>query len=123
FFYVVQLMVVYLAGLPYLEFPAIRSTISRGGGLMKVVGLFAGIGGLEHGLAQAGHETVLLCENWAPACAVLQSRFPDVPRHGDVRELSDLPESTEVLCAGFPCQDLSQAGKTAGLEGSRSGLV
>ncbi|HLT02818.1 MAG TPA: DNA (cytosine-5-)-methyltransferase, partial [Geminicoccaceae bacterium] len=90
---------------------------------MKVVGLFAGIGGLEHGLAQAGHETVLLCENWAPACAVLQSRFPDVPRHGDVRELSDLPESTEVLCAGFPCQDLSQAGKTAGLEGSRSGLV
>jgi DNA (cytosine-5)-methyltransferase 1 len=90
---------------------------------MKVVGLFAGVGGLEQGLAQAGHETILLCENWAPACAVLRHHFPDVPRHGDVRELSDLPENTEVLCAGFPCQDLSQAGKTAGIGGSQSSLV
>lgn len=90
---------------------------------MKVVGLFAGVGGFELGLARSGHEAVLFCENWAPARAVLQARFPDVPNHPDVRDLIDLPESAELLCAGFPCQDLSQAGKTVGIDGARSGLV
>jgi DNA (cytosine-5)-methyltransferase 1 len=111
-----------LAGLPDLAILVIKATTS-GDIAMNVVGLFAGIGGLEHGLSHAGHKTTLLCENWTPACAVLQHHFPDVPMHGDVRELTDLPENTEVLCAGFPCQDLSQAGKTAGIRGSRSSLV
>ena len=90
---------------------------------MKVVGLFAGIGGFEVGLAGAGHATILACECWAPAVAVLEARLPGVDNHPDVRTLPDLPADTELVCAGFPCQDLSQAGKTTGIEGARSGLV
>ncbi|WP_339032180.1 DNA (cytosine-5-)-methyltransferase [Bradyrhizobium symbiodeficiens] len=90
---------------------------------MKVAGLFAGIGGLERGLAAAGHEPSLLCEIWEPARAVLAARMPDVPCKRDVRELRSLPRETELLTGGFPCQDLSQAGRTAGIGGARSGLV
>jgi DNA (cytosine-5)-methyltransferase 1 len=87
------------------------------------VGLFAGIGGIELGLARAGHETTLLCENDVSARAVLDARFPDIPKHGDIRTLMKLPRGTDLLAGGFPCQDLSQAGKTAGISGERSGLV
>jgi DNA (cytosine-5)-methyltransferase 1 len=90
---------------------------------MKVVGLFAGIGGFEIGLGQAGHEAVLLSEILPPARAVLSARLPDVALRADVRELRDLPGDAEVIVAGFPCQDLSQAGLTKGLDGDRSGLV
>lgn len=90
---------------------------------MKVAGLFAGIGGLERGLAAAGHESQLLCEIWSPARSVLARHFPDVPIAGDVSELAALPTDTELLVGGFPCQDLSQAGLTAGISGTRSGLV
>lgn len=90
---------------------------------MKVAGMFAGIGGLELGFSRAGHESVHLCEIWEPARAVLRQHFTDVPLSPDISELDDLPEETEVLTAGFPCQDLSQAGRTHGIEGSRSGLV
>lgn len=90
---------------------------------MKIAGLFAGIGGLEHGLARAGHEPAVLCEIWEPARAVLASRLPDVPCERDIRDLKSLPSEVELLTGGFPCQDLSQAGLTAGIEGSRSGLV
>lgn len=90
---------------------------------MKVAGLFAGIGGFEHGLAAAGHETSLLCEIWEPARAVLASRMPDVSCARDVCDLKALPEEVELLVGGFPCQDLSQAGLTAGINGTRSGLV
>ncbi len=90
---------------------------------MKVAGLFAGVGGLEHGLAQAGHESIFLCEIWDPARAVLAARLPGIPCARDVRELTSLPGDTELLAAGFPCQDLSQAGLTAGIDGNRSGLV
>lgn len=90
---------------------------------MKVVGLFAGIGGIERGLAYAGHEAILLCENWEPAQAVLNAHFSEVPKIGDVVELDALPAETELLVGGFPCQDLSQAGQTKGIDGARSGLV
>lgn len=89
---------------------------------MRVAGLFAGIGGLERGLATAGHRTELLCEIWEPARAVLHAKMPDVPCTRDVRDLS-LPENIELLVGGFPCQDLSQAGMTAGIGGKRSSLV
>lgn len=89
---------------------------------MRVAGLFAGIGGLELGLARAGHEASLLCEIEPGASAVLAANFPEVPRHDDVCSLKRLPE-VDLLVGGFPCQDLSQAGKTIGIEGSRSGLV
>lgn len=90
---------------------------------MKVAGLFAGIGGLELGLGKAGHTTQLLCENDPFAGAVLDARFSSIPRVEDVRDLDTLPSGTELLTAGFPCQDLSQAGDTRGIEGARSVLV
>lgn len=90
---------------------------------MKVAGLFAGIGGLERGLSAAGHETSVLCEIWEPARAVLAARMPDIPCKRDVRDLKALPTEIDLLVGGFPCQDLSQAGLTAGIGGARSGLV
>jgi DNA (cytosine-5)-methyltransferase 1 len=89
---------------------------------MSVVGLFAGIGGFELGLKAAGHETVLLCDFEPASQAVLAARFPGIPLVGDVRELIGLPKAG-IIAAGFPCQDLSQAGRTAGISGERSGVV
>ena len=90
---------------------------------MKIVGLFAGIGGFEIGLARGGHELILLCEIAKPARAVLITRFDGVDCHPDITELGTLPSDVELLVAGFPCQDLSQAGMTAGIDGERSGLI
>ena len=89
----------------------------------SMVGLFAGIGGLELGLREHGWNTELLCEIDPGAQAVLRTRFTDVPVHSDVTKLRSLPQDIELVAAGFPCQDLSQAGRTAGITGSRSGLV
>lgn len=90
---------------------------------MKVAGLFAGIGGLEAGLAAAGHQSSMLCEIWEPARAVLSARMPGCDLERDIAELKALPSDTELVVGGFPCQDLSQAGLTAGIGGARSGLV
>ena len=90
---------------------------------MKVAGLFAGMGGFELGLGAAGHEAVMLCEIWEPARAVLAARFPEIPCKPDVTGLRSLPADAELLVAGFPCQDLSQAGSRPGIGGTRSGLV
>jgi DNA (cytosine-5)-methyltransferase 1 len=92
------------------------------GSSLTVAGLFAGIGGIEVGFHEAGHRTLLLCENDPAANAVLDAHFPGVARHDDVRTLDALP-AVDVVAAGFPCQDLSQAGRTAGIRGERSGLV
>ncbi|RDI48560.1 DNA cytosine methyltransferase [Nocardia mexicana] len=88
-----------------------------------MVGLFAGIGGLELGLSAHGWRTELLCEIDPGAGAVLSARFPEVDLHTDVTRLRALPADTDLVAAGFPCQDLSQAGRTAGIGGARSGLV
>jgi DNA (cytosine-5)-methyltransferase 1 len=96
---------------------AVSSTSS-----FSVAGLFAGIGGIELGLAESGAHAELLCEWWEPAQAVLTARFPGVPVLGDVREVDRLPD-VDVLTAGFPCTDLSQAGRTKGITGEASGLV
>lgn len=93
------------------------------GAPLSVAGLFAGIGGIELGLSQAGHESELLCELDPAAAAVLDERFPKVPKVRDVRDIDSLPSNLDMVVAGFPCQDLSQAGRTAGIGGSRSGLV
>ncbi len=87
-----------------------------------VAALFAGIGGIEMGLEKAGFHTEYLCEWWEPAQNVLRHHFPNVPLAGDV-ELVDALPPTSVVTAGFPCTDLSQAGRTAGIEGRHSGLV
>jgi DNA (cytosine-5)-methyltransferase 1 len=89
----------------------------------KVAGLFAGIGGIELGLSTVGHKTELFCENDTAAAAVLKSKFPETPCHHDVTTLLELPPGTTLVTAGFPCQDLSQAGSTRGINGARSGLV
>lgn len=90
---------------------------------MQVAGLFAGIGGLELGLSASGHHAALLSEIFEPARAVLAERFPDSECAGDVRGVMHLSRSIDLITAGFPCQDLSQAGNTRGITGERSGLV
>lgn len=93
---------------------------------LKIAGLFAGIGGIELGFQRAlgdNVETELLCEWWQPARDVLAARFSGIDVHPDVRELGDLPAGLDVLAAGFPCTDLSQAGRTAGITGTQSSLV
>ena len=92
----------------------------------EMAGLFAGIGGIELGFANAlGDDlnTTMLCEWWEPAKAVLRARFPGVPVEGDVRDIERLPKSVNLVSAGFPCTDLSQAGRMAGIDGVNSGLV
>ena len=100
---------------------------------LEAVGLFAGIGALDLGFERAGHRTLLLCELMPEARAVLsaaQSSDWGAFNGADlVEDLTDsgferrLPEHFDILTAGFPCQDLSQAGSTKGIEGSRSGLI
>ena len=94
---------------------------------LNELGLFAGIGGFELGLESAGHKTRMLCEIWEPAVAVLKEKFPRVPHVADVNTLADdptlVPEKVDLLTAGFPCTDLSQAGMTAGIKGKNSGLI
>jgi DNA (cytosine-5)-methyltransferase 1 len=89
---------------------------------LRVAALFAGIGGIEVGLHASGHRTVVLCEWGEAAQRVLRARFPEVPLVGDVAAMDKLPD-VDLVTAGFPCQDLSQAGRTAGIEGEQSGLV
>lgn len=88
---------------------------------MTGIGLFAGIGGIEVGLSRAGHRTQVLCEIDPGAREVLKRRF-DMDVEPDIRGLGALPK-VELVAAGFPCQDLSQAGRTAGIVGGQSRLV
>lgn len=90
---------------------------------MKVGSLFAGIGGFDLGLERAGFQTAWFCEQDEFCQQVLAKHWPDVPCYPDIRELRGQDvEPVEVLCGGFPCQDLSYAGRGAGIEGERSGL-
>lgn len=111
-------------GSPLLRFADERERIPTPPQLnLPVAGLFAGIGGIELGLNRAGHESLLFCENDRGASAVLEARFSGVQLQSDVCALRSLPKETQLLTAGFPCQDLSQAGMTRGISGARSGLV
>ena len=91
---------------------------------MKVLDLFSGIGGFSLGLEAAGMETVAFCEFDEHARKVLAKHWPDVPIHKDVRDLdgNEYRGAVDVVCGGFPCQDLSNAGKKAGITGDRSSL-
>ncbi len=89
---------------------------------LTVAGLFAGIGGFEEGFRRAGYHTELLAETDEAASAVLERNFPNARLLGDVRKLTAVPR-VDVLTAGFPCQDLSQVGRCAGIDGPNSGLV
>jgi DNA (cytosine-5)-methyltransferase 1 len=89
---------------------------------MKAVSLFSGIGGIEVGLAKHGIETSLFCEIDPLARSVLRKNFPDAEVHDDILSLEHLPDA-DIVTAGFPCQDLSQAGGKRGISGAKSGLV
>ena len=95
---------------------------------LKVLDLFSGLGGFSLGLERAGgFETVAFCEI-DPFCRqVLAKHWPGVLIHDDIQTLSadwlaEMGAWPDVICGGFPCQDLSYAGKGAGLAGERSGL-
>ena len=89
---------------------------------MRVLDLFSGIGGFSLGLERAGMRTVQFVE-MDPFCrAVLAQHWPGVPIHDDIRTFHAPAGFADVLCGGFPCQDISVAGKGAGLAGARSGL-
>jgi DNA (cytosine-5)-methyltransferase 1 len=96
-------------------------------GTLKVLDLFSGIGGFSLGLERAGMETVAFCEIEDYPCKVLAKHWPEVPIYNDVREVTGEQLRTDgitvdVITGGFPCQDISVAGKQAGIEGERSGL-
>lgn len=91
---------------------------------LKVLSLFAGIGGFDLGLERTGgFETVAFCEI-DPFCQrVLAKHWPEVPCYYDVRTLAGKAVAPiDVICGGFPCQDLSNAGLRRGIEAERSGL-
>lgn len=90
---------------------------------MKFISLFAGIGGLDLGLERAGFECVAQVEINDYCQSILQKHWANVPKYKDVRDVgkSNLP-TAELICGGFPCQDVSLAGQRAGLEGKRSTL-
>lgn len=94
------------------------------GDAVRIGSLFSGIGGLELGLEWAGlGHTVWQAEQDDFCRAVLQKHWPDAKRFEDVREVtSESAEPVDLICGGFPCQDVSLAGKGAGLHGERSGL-
>jgi len=91
---------------------------------MRIGSLFSGIGGLDLACERAFNgETVWQVEREPYCQRVLESRWPSAKRHSDVREVgAHNLEPIDVLCGGFPCQDLSQAGRHAGLDGEKSGL-
>jgi DNA (cytosine-5)-methyltransferase 1 len=94
----------------------------------KLLDLFSGIGGFSLGLERSGaFQTVAFCEI-EPFCrSVLKKHWPEVPVYEDVKLLSaerlgSDGISVDAICGGFPCQDISVAGRGAGLAGGRSGL-
>jgi DNA (cytosine-5)-methyltransferase 1 len=90
---------------------------------MKFISFFAGIGGIDLGLEGAGHECVGQCEIDPYAIKVLKKHWPDVPRVGDIGEIDATKlQPADLWAGGFPCQDISNAGKREGIRGARSGL-
>lgn len=91
---------------------------------LTVLDIFAGIGGFSLGLERTGgFSTVAFCEI-DPFCRrVLAKHWPNVRQFEDVTKLrGEDVGPVDVICGGFPCQDISLAGKGAGLAGERSGL-
>jgi DNA (cytosine-5)-methyltransferase 1 len=95
---------------------------------MKFVSLFAGVGGFDLGLEQSGHVCVGQVEIDPNAMSVLKEHWPNVPKHDDVTTAIDWADeigitgTVDYVVGGFPCQDVSVAGRRAGLAGKRSGL-
>lgn len=95
---------------------------------LKVLELFAGLGGFSLGLERAGMMTVASCEI-DPACqAVLKHHWPDVPIFPDVTKLNQfelmerINHSPDLICGGYPCTGHSVAGKKKGFDNEGSSL-
>ena len=85
--------------------------------------LFSGIGGIDLGFEMAGIKTSWTCEidDWCHT--LLKERFPDAKHYRDIMEINKKSlQRVDIISGGFPCQDISTAGKGAGLDGKRSGL-
>lgn len=99
-----------------------------GAEMLRVLDLFSGIGGFSLGLERTGgFKTVAFCEIEPFPRKVLKKHWPHVPCYEDVRTLTAKRLESDgigvdVICGGFPCQDISLAGEGAGLDGARSGL-
>ncbi|GKT37894.1 C-5 cytosine methyltransferase like protein, partial [Aduncisulcus paluster] len=92
---------------------------------LRIGSLFSGAGGLDLAVEHVtGGRTVWHCEADPDASKVLAAHWPDVPNLGDITAVDwSQVEPVDVLCGGFPCQDVSAAGRRAGLvDGTRSGL-
>jgi DNA (cytosine-5)-methyltransferase 1 len=92
---------------------------------LKLLDTFSGIGGFSFAAERlvGGFETVQFVE-WDPYCQkILNQHWPSTPIHGDIQTFYPQPFSADVICGGFPCQDISVAGRQAGIKvGTRSGL-
>ena len=94
---------------------------------MNFLDLFSGIGGFALGLERSGHRVGAFCEIDPYCRRVLQRHWPRVPVYEDIRSVTAARlradgVSVDAICGGFPCQDISIAGKGAGVAGTRSGL-
>ena len=95
---------------------------------LRLLDVFSGIGGFSLGLERSGgFETVAFCEIEDFPRRVLAKHWPEVPCYHDIRELTADRLAADgiavdAICGGFPCQDISSAGKKAGITGERSGL-
>lgn len=90
---------------------------------LTVGSLFSGIGGLDLGLERAGFTISWQVENDEFCQKVLEKHWPNTPRFRDVRECGgDTLARVDLIAGGFPCQDISSAGRRAGITGERSGL-
>jgi DNA (cytosine-5)-methyltransferase 1 len=96
--------------------------------MLRVLDLFSGIGGFSLGLERTGgFQTVAFCEIEPFPRRVLAKHWPNVPIYEDVRDLTAERLAADgigvdVICGGFPCQDISSAGAKVGIDGTRSGL-
>ena len=91
---------------------------------MSILSLCSGYGGLEQAINQVFTTPVVdaYCDNYRPARQVLQTHNPNTRIHNDVNDEALLNYKSSIIAFGFPCQDLSNAGKRAGLNGTRSSL-
>lgn len=90
---------------------------------LTVGSLFSGIGGIDLGLERAGMRVIWQSEVLPFACDVLRHHWRDVPNLGDVTKIDwSNVERPDLICGGFPCQDISSAGLKTGITGQRSGL-
>ena len=100
--------------------------INTGNESLTVLDIFSGIGGFSLGLEKAGMQTIAFCENNTFCQEILKTHWQDIPVLSDIRDLGkkDLAHLSkiDVIAGGFPCQDISVAGKQAGIKGERSGL-